>query len=51
MCIRDSTWALIGHEQAATRCLEDGMFCPKIIAEYPSLQERVEAFAKIGRNG
>lgn len=46
-----STWALIGHEQAATRCLEDGMFCPKIIAEYPSLQERVEAFAKIGRNG
>ena len=46
-----STWALIGHEQAATRCLEDGMFSAKTAQRYPSLPERVAAYATIGREG
>lgn len=46
-----STWALIGHELAATRCLEDGMFSQKTAAKYPNLSERVKSFAKIGQNG
>lgn len=44
-----ATWALIGHEKAATNNLADGMFSPEAIAELPGLPERIERFAAIGR--
>ncbi|HHW03755.1 MAG TPA: PHP domain-containing protein [Thermoanaerobacterales bacterium] len=44
----DSTWALIGHEKAATRDIEDGMFSQKTIKKYPDLEERIQIFKKIG---
>ena len=44
----DSTWALIGHEKAATRDIRLGMFSPETIQKYPDLNERIEVFKKIG---
>lgn len=41
----DATWALIGHERAATEDLANGFFSEKSIAEYPVLTDRIQAFA------
>ena len=47
----DSTWALIGHEAISSeKGIEYGMFSEKTMAEMPDLQERIKAFAIIGRN-
>lgn len=45
-----STWALIGHEKAATLDPEDGMFTPRTEKAFPDLEERVRHFAEIGRS-
>jgi len=45
----DSTWALIGHERASENGIENGMFASKAEQEYPTLSDRIQAFAKIGR--
>lgn len=45
-----ATWALIGHEKAATLNTEDGMFTEKTMAKMLSLSERIEYFANIGKN-
>jgi len=45
-----STWALIGHEKAATKNINDGMFSKETIAKMPKLEERVSFFEKIGRD-
>lgn len=45
-----STWALIGHEKAATLDPEDGMFTEKTQKAFPDLQERIRHFAEIGRS-
>lgn len=44
----DSTWALIGHEQAATKDLLDGMFSEKAKTDYPNIKERVAYYKAIG---
>ncbi len=47
----ESTWALIGHEFIVNeKGLEEGMFSDKVKAELPSLSQRIEKFAKIGRS-
>jgi len=46
-----ATWALIGHEKAATLRQEDGMFSAETVAKMPELPERVKHFAKIGMRG
>lgn len=45
----DATWALIGHEKAATEDLSRGMFSAQTIAAYPKLQDRIPVFVKIGK--
>jgi hypothetical protein len=45
----DSTWALIGHETAATENPDRGMFAREAVEKYPAMQQRIEAFARIGR--
>ena len=45
----DSTYALIGHEIAATADVSDGMFTEKTINKMPTLEERTAYFAEIGR--
>lgn len=45
-----SAWALIGHEQAATKDIELGMFSQSSIKKYGSLDERIKFFGKLGRN-
>ncbi len=45
----DSTYALIGHEIAATECCDNGMFTEKTITKMPTLAERTKYFAEIGR--
>ena len=44
-----STWALIGHENAATENIENGMFSEKTIKEMPYLKERINYFAASGK--
>lgn len=46
-----ATWALIGHERAADKRLEDGMFSDHTATAMPSLSERIEHFAAIGAQG
>ena len=43
--LTDSTWALINHEIAATKCEECGIFSEKTIKTYPNIKERVKKFA------
>ena len=44
----DATWALIGHERAATLNEECSFFSPKIIEKYPDLSKRIRFFKEIG---
>ncbi len=47
--LEEATWALIGHERAATDNLEDSMFSPKMAEKYPGIKDRVKYFSNIGR--
>ena len=44
----DSTWALIGHELAATEDLSRALFAEDTLNRYPVLEERVEEYKKMG---
>jgi len=44
-----ATWALIGHELEATEDPERGMFSPQTLHRHPGLEERIAAFAEIGK--
>jgi hypothetical protein len=44
----DSTWALIGHEIAATKDLSKAMFSRETIKKYPDLGERTKVYKAIG---
>lgn len=44
-----STWALIGHEKAATKDLRNGLFTRDTIQKYPDLKERIKIYEQIGR--
>lgn len=46
----DSTWALIGHEKAATQDISDGMFSDKTIRKYPDLEKRIQVYKELGQN-
>lgn len=43
-----STWALIGHELAATACLSDAMFSAETEKRYPQMQDRVAHYYEVG---
>lgn len=45
----EATYALIGHERAATSSLRCAMFDPASVSRTPSLPSRVQSYAKIGR--
>lgn len=45
----DSTWALIGHELAATKDIELGMFSQRSLKKYGDLNSRIEFFGKLGK--
>ncbi len=45
-----STWALIGHELAATQDVENGMFGRKTLAAMPALGQRVAHFAAFAKH-
>lgn len=45
----DSTYALIGHEQYATRHPGQGMFSPAVVQKTPDLQLRISQYAEYGR--
>ncbi|MEG2881853.1 MAG: PHP domain-containing protein [Christensenella sp.] len=46
--LADNTWALVGHENAATHDAEECIYSAKMKAEYPVLKDRVAHFKKIG---
>lgn len=45
----ESTWALIGHERAAARDINEGLFSKTMIGRYPDLSERIRVFAEMGK--
>jgi predicted metal-dependent phosphoesterase TrpH len=45
----DATWALIGHELAATQDMSQGLFSEATIRKYPDLNERVQVYKEIGK--
>lgn len=47
--LEEATWALIGHENAATENLDDAMFSAKTVEKYPDIKERIKYFSNIGR--
>lgn len=44
----DTTWAIIGHEKAATEDINNGFFSSSIIKKYPDIKKRIEYFKSIG---
>ncbi len=44
----DSTWALIGHEKAATEDLSQGMFSEETVKKHPVLEDRIRIYKKTG---
>ncbi len=46
----DSTWAVIGHEKAATLNRDAGFFSLPAIKAYPDIRERIKHFKDIGLN-
>jgi hypothetical protein len=44
----DSTWALVGHEKAATDDIRHGMFSRETISKFPDLDERIRIYKEIG---
>ena len=47
--LSDATWALIGHEIAATEDINKAMFSDWAKQTYPDLNDRIRYFASIGR--
>ena len=45
----DSAWALVGHELACKKGLENGMFSAEMIKKMPSLNDRIEYFMKLAK--
>jgi len=45
-----ATWVLIGHEAAAGRRIEDGMFSQESVRKYPTLAQRIPVFEATGRS-
>ncbi len=43
-----ATYALIGHENSASECLDNAMFSERSKAAYPSLAERITHFSALG---
>lgn len=45
-----ATYALIGHEKAATENINNAMFSDETIKKYPDLDSRIKAYAELGMN-
>jgi hypothetical protein len=45
----EATWALIGHELESTDDPARGLFSPETLRRYPRLEQRVAAYAVLGR--
>jgi hypothetical protein len=46
-----STWALIGHEKAATQDIKKAFFSDEAIKLYPNLNDRINIYYEIGKKG
>lgn len=46
--LADGTWALVGHEHAATADLDNGLYSEPVKAKMPDIQQRIEYFRAIG---
>ena len=47
--LEEATYALIGHEKAATENLSDAMFSKETEEKYPEISDRIKYFSNIGR--
>jgi len=46
--LTDATWALVGHEEACARNMDDGIYSAKTKKAFPDLKERIAHFRDIG---
>ena len=46
--LKDSTWAMIGHEKASTADMSAGMFAAKALNDHPDLYERIDVYKRLG---
>ena len=46
--LRESAWALIGHERRTVKGLEHGLFSERSKQDWPDLDARIAHFAKLG---
>ncbi|MEF9863734.1 MAG: PHP domain-containing protein [Christensenellaceae bacterium] len=46
--LMDSTWALVGHENAATQCAQKSIYSDKTKKAYPHMKDRIEHYKEIG---
>lgn len=49
--LTDTTWALVGHEISASRDVSSGMFADGKQLDSKELQERIQRYKEIGKNG
>lgn len=48
--LEDSTWALVGHEIAAEKDIQECIYSDKIKKEFPNMQDRIAHFKQIAIN-
>ena len=45
---KDNSLCIVGHEISSSINQEDGMFSPKTIEQFPSLEERIKLYSRVG---
>ena len=45
---KDNALCIVGHEISSSINPEDGMFAPKTIEQFPTLEERIKLFSRVG---
>ena len=45
---KDNALCIVGHEISSSINQEDGMFSPKTIEQFPTLEERIKLYSRVG---
>ena len=48
---KETTLCLVGHEISSSISVEDGMFSPSTISRFPTLEERIKLYSRVGSKG
>ena len=48
---KETTFCLVGHEISSSISVEDGMFSPSTLSRFPTLEERIKLYSRVGSKG